>query len=336
VPARKRSNAKDFDIAPGYGATLAFTFMRIILNPMARYGAGRHLRAGIERLLERQRVPFDVVETEGPGHATELAREAAAHGIDRIVAAGGDGTIHEVANGIVTSCSNGVAMGVIPIGTGNDFVKMIPGVRDRAAAIASLATGVPTPVDVGIACWGGRTEYFINAMGTGIDVEVVRQMRRSRLLPGAIIYVGALLRALAAYRPLEVRVAVDGYVVTQRIMNLAVCNGPSIGGSFRICPDAHPADGVLDVCLIAEMPILRNARMVPRVLSGTHADRAGVTMMRGTSVEIRLPHGGPLPFQLDGELRTAEDGGAGIHIGLAPARLNVIRGAPERALRRKD
>jgi diacylglycerol kinase family enzyme len=119
-------------------------------------------------------------------------------------------------------------------------------------------------------------------------------------------------------------------------MNLAVCNGPSIGGSFRICPDAHPADGLLDVCLIAEMPILRNARMVPRVLRGTHADHAGVTMMRGTTAQIRLPHGGPMYFQLDGELRATEDGGAGIHVGLAPARLNVIRGAPDSALLRKD
>ncbi|HSJ24079.1 MAG TPA: diacylglycerol kinase family protein [Longimicrobiales bacterium] len=310
--------------------------MRIILNPMARYGAGARLRRNIERALERRRVPFDLVLTEGPGHATELAREAAAAGITRIIAAGGDGTIHEVANGIVTAPMSGVAMGLIPIGTGNDFVKMFPGVRSRDAAIALLASGTPCPVDVGIARWDGGTEYFINAMGTGIDVEVVRQMRRSRYMPGAAIYVGALLRALAAYRPLKVEVTVDDCVVSQPIMNLAVCNGPSIGGSFRICPDASPADGALDVCLIREMPMLRNARMVPRVIRGTHTDQTGVTMLRGTSVGIRLPTGGRLHFQLDGELREAQDGQTGIEITLAPARLNVIRGAPHGDAPRKD
>lgn len=310
--------------------------MRIILNPMARHGAGARLRGEIERALERRRVPFDVVQTEGPGHAADLARDAITQGITCIVAAGGDGTLHEVANGIVSGPSNGVAMGLIPIGTGNDFVKMFPGVRSRDAAIDLLATGTPCPVDVGIARWDDRTEYFINAMGTGIDVEVVRQMRRSRYMPGVAIYVGALVRALAAYRPIQVDVSVDNYRVSQAIMNLAVCNGPSIGGSFRICPDASPADGALDVCLIAEMPMLRNARMVPRVLRGTHTDQPGVTMMRGATVAIRLPLGGSLYFQLDGELREAQDGEAGIDVTLAPARLNVIRGAPHGVTPRKD
>jgi diacylglycerol kinase (ATP) len=310
--------------------------MRIILNPMARHGAGRRLGGVIERLLETQRVPFDIVETEGAGHATELARHAVDQGITRIVAAGGDGTIHEVVNGILSRSASGVALGLIPIGTGNDFVKMVPGVGSREAAIEALVHGIAAPVDVGIARWDGHTEYFINAMGTGIDVEVVRQMRRSRWLPGAAIYVGALIRALAAYRPLLVEVTANGYAVTRRIMNLAVCNGPSIGGSFRICPEANPADGLLDICIIAEMPMLRNARMVPRVLSGTHTDQGGVTMLRGTDVTIRLPEGGPLPFQLDGELRSAADGATGVTIGLAPARLNVIRGTALAAPLRKD
>jgi diacylglycerol kinase (ATP) len=300
--------------------------MRIILNPMARYGTGGRLRPRIERDLDRLGVPFDVVETEGPGHATELARAAIEAGITRIVAAGGDGTVHEVANGIVAAPANGVALGLIPIGTGNDFVKMVPGTASRAAAMRALAGETTALVDVGIARWGGRTEYFINAMGTGIDVEVVRQLRPSRLLPGGVIYVSALLRALARYDALPVEVDVDGYVVRQRIMNLAVCNGPSIGGSFRICPDADPADGALDICLISELPILRNVRMVPRVLRGTHTDQPGVTMLRGASIRLRLQDGRPFHFQLDGELREVDDGSAGVAITLAPARLSVIRG----------
>jgi diacylglycerol kinase (ATP) len=301
--------------------------MRVILNPMARDGTGRRLRGVIERELDRRRVPFDLVQTEGPWHARELAFDAVSAGIRRIVAAGGDGTIHEVANGLLACNRNDIALGLIPIGTGNDFVKLVPGTATRDAAFATLADGVITPLDVGAASWDGTTERFVNAMGTGIDVEVVRRLRRSPLLPGGVAYVSALIRALTRFRPRAVDLTVDGRELCQRIMNLAVCNGVSIGGSFRICPDARPDDGLLDVCLIGEMSMLRNARMVPRVLTGTHAGRDGVTMLRGAAILLRVSDGRPLPFQLDGELRVATDGVAGIRIDMMPGRLNVIRGA---------
>jgi diacylglycerol kinase (ATP) len=307
--------------------------MRIILNPSSRHGAGRRLRPVIERELARHRIDFELVETTGPGHATALAREAAEAGIARIVAAGGDGTVHEVVNGIISAGRNGVAMGMIPIGTGNDFVKTVPGVGRRAEAFAALNSPYTLPVDVGCAHWDAHSEYFINAMGTGIDVEVVRGMRRSRLLPGGAIYDSALLRALARYRPELLHITVDRQHIEQRIMNMAVCNGPSIGGSFLICPEARPDDGLLDVCLVADMPVLRNALLVPRVLNGTHAGRRGVTMLKGTAVRVCRPAGGQLHFQLDGELRAAADGAAGIEITLAAAHLNVITGTPAIARR---
>ncbi|HSJ07676.1 MAG TPA: diacylglycerol kinase family protein [Longimicrobiales bacterium] len=301
--------------------------MRIILNPMARHGRGGRLRDVIARGLERRGCTFDIVHTEGPGHAADLAVAAAGQGIARVVAAGGDGTIHEVVNGLMAASAPGVALGLIPIGTGNDFVKMVPGTATPDLAMDTLARGTAHAVDIGIARWQGGSEYFANAMGTGIDVEVVRGMRRSRLLPGGFIYVSALLRALVKYRPLAVRIEVDGDVVEKSIMNLAVCNGPSIGGSFRICPDALTDDGLLDVCLVEEMPILRNARMVPRVIRGTHTGQRGVTMLRGRSIRLTLGQDRPLWFQLDGELREAPDGREGIHVTLAPERLNVIRAA---------
>jgi YegS/Rv2252/BmrU family lipid kinase len=300
--------------------------MRVILNPMARHGAGRRLQPSLERALGEQGLDFDIVLTDGPGHAVELARGAAEAGIDRVVAAGGDDTVHEVANGLMKAATP-AALGLIPIGTGNDFVKMVPGSATRAESFRTLATGALSPMDVGVARWDGHAEYFMNAMGTGVDVEVVRQMRRSDWLPGTVIYLGALLRALRGYRPMQIRIDVDGEVITGRIMLLAVCNGPSIGGSFRICPDARPDDGILDVCLVRELPIHRIMRVLPRVLRGTHARQEGVSMSRGSL--IRLSAGGAaLPFQLDGELRETEDD---IHVSLAGRKLNVIRRADARA-----
>jgi diacylglycerol kinase (ATP) len=304
--------------------------MRVILNPTARHGTGRRLRPVIERELARRGVDFDLVETAGPGHARELARAAAAAGVPRVIAAGGDGTVHEVANGMLDAGAAGAAaaMGLIPIGTGNDFVKMLPGTTPASAAFDTLAGGVTGAVDVGIVRWGGGEEHFVNAMGTGIDVEVVRRLRRSRWLPGSVIYVSALIRALVSYRAFAVRLTVDGTVVQRHIMNLAVCNGVSIGGSFLICPDARADDGLLDACLIGEMPVLRNARMVPRVISGTHAGHRDVLMLRGTAMHLCMTDGRPIPFQLDGELRHADDGAAGISIDIVPAGLNVIQAAP--------
>lgn len=301
--------------------------MRVILNPMARNGTGRRLRSVIERALERRRVDFDVVQTEGPGHAIDLARHAAEAGIARVVAAGGDGTVHEVANGVLGATRRDTAVGLLPIGTGNDFGKMVPGAASFETALETLATGAVAAYDAGCARWDGRSEFFVNAMGTGIDVEVVRGMRRNRFLPGGLIYARALLRALARYTPLAIDIRVDDRTEHRSIMNLAVCNGPCIGGSFRICPDARPDDGLLDVVIIDEMPILRNARMVPRVVRGTHIGRPGVTALRGRSVRLRIRDDGPLFFQLDGELREATDGRTGIEISLDAARLNVIREA---------
>jgi diacylglycerol kinase (ATP) len=300
--------------------------MRVILNPMARNGRGRRFRSVIERELDRRRVPFDLVQTEGPWHARDLAREAAEAGIDRIVAAGGDGTVHEVANGIVAAGVNGTALGMIPIGTGNDFVKMVPGIGSRERAFAALALQHLHPVDVGVVRWAGHIEFFVNAMGTGIDVEVVRRLRRSSVLPGGASYVSALIRALVGYRPLHVELTVDQTRLDTRIMILAVCNGASIGGSFRICPGAVPTDGLLDVCIISEMPVLRNVLMVPRVLSGRHAGHHGVTVLRGRAVTLRTADDRPLAFQLDGELREAANGAAGLTVELAATRLLVIGG----------
>jgi diacylglycerol kinase (ATP) len=299
--------------------------MRIILNPAARHGAGGRLRSTIERALDRAGLAFDVVQTEGPGHATELARDAAHAGCRTIVAAGGDGTVHEVANGILTSDrASDAALGLIPIGTGNDFVKMIPGARTRELALATLTHGTVAAFDVGRARWQGRTEYFMNALGTGIDVEVVRRMRRTRFVPGGVLYVAAVLRALVHYRPQPVRIDIDGEPIEQRIMLLAVANGTCIGGTFQICPTARADDGLFDVCLVGELPIVGNVRLIPRVIRGTHAGYAAVTSRRGRAIRLSSRAAGPLFFQLDGELRELADGRTGVEVEVQPARLNVI------------
>jgi YegS/Rv2252/BmrU family lipid kinase len=301
--------------------------LHVILNPTSRGGAARALRPEIERELARRAVMFDVVETNAPGHAVELARAAAGAGVAAVVAVGGDGTVHEVANGLLQAQDAGlgqdVAFGIIPSGTGNDFVKVIPGTAPRTAAYDTLARGTRFPFDAARVTWDGGSAYCLNAFGTGVDVEVVRQIRGRSRRTGAVVYAGALARALRRYRPVQLRVTADGEQCDERVMMIAVGNGTCVGGMFRICPTAVPNDGWLDLCIVRELTPLRQPAMALRILRGQHLGHPEVRSRRARSISIESASTDSLFFQIDGELHEP----AHVHrvdIAVQPARLQVI------------
>jgi diacylglycerol kinase (ATP) len=280
--------------------------MRIILNPASGGGAGRKARAEIERELTRRALVYEITETRGRGHAVELAEQAAVDGVSSVVAAGGDGTIHEVVNGLLRArgrAARNPVLGVIPIGTGNDFAKLLPLVGGRAGAYDLLKGDVVRSFDVGVAEWDGGSEYFINGMGTGIDVEVVRQIERFPRLPGTLRYLAGLVAALIGFRPIKLAMRVDGVQMDRKVMIIAVANGRCIGGGFHLCPSAKPDDGKLDLSIVNEVSYWEIARLLPRILRGTHVGHRAVEMTRLDEIEISA--GSALFFQLDGELREA-------------------------------
>ncbi|HEX7049443.1 MAG TPA: diacylglycerol kinase family protein [Longimicrobiales bacterium] len=286
--------------------------VHVILNPAAGGGEGRRARPEIERELGFLRVPFTIEETDRPGHAIELAAAAAASGAGTVIAAGGDGTVHEVVNGLLRDAAPGATagrpvLGVIPVGTGNDLVKVVAGSADRRKAYEVLGAGAIRRFDVGRAEWEGGAEYFVNGLGTGVDVEVVRQIRRLPRLPGVLSYLVGLLRALVRFEPIPLRVRMDGERIQRKVMIIAVGNGCCLGGGFYICPGAEPDDGRLDVCIVNELNVFQIARVLPRVLRGTHAGMPEVTLRRATSIEIAASGDSPLFFQVDGELREPPD-----------------------------
>jgi YegS/Rv2252/BmrU family lipid kinase len=284
--------------------------VHVILNPNSGGGTGRRTRPELERELARRRIAFTLEETRGPGHATELARAAAERGVGTVVAAGGDGTIHEVVNGLLSvdrsRTPGSTALGVIPIGTGNDFVKVAAGGTERQKAYDVLAEGRVRRFDVGRVVWEGGAEYFINGVGTGIDVEVVRQMTRLPRLPGVVSYLVALLRALARFDPIPLRIHLDDEVVERKVMIVAVGNGRCLGGGFYVCPEAVPDDGRLDVCVVKDLSMLQIARVVPRILRGTHGRHPGVHMATASAIDVVALGDAPIFFQIDGELREPE------------------------------
>lgn len=276
----------------------------VIVNPRA--GGARRVEPELLRELGARGVDPELRHTRGRGHAADLASDAVLAGVPVVVAVGGDGTVHEVANGLLMASEGResvTALGVVPAGTGNDFAKQIEGATNRGRAYDIIAGGRVRRFDAGIALWNGSREHFVNSAGTGIDVEVVRQSERFPKLPGITSYLVALLPALARYRPIPVRLLFDDVEIRRRLMIMAVGNGPCIGGGFYVCPAAQPDDGLFDICIVPEIGPLRIARTLGRVLRGTHIDLPWVDSVRAARVVIEAEGEKPLFFQLDGELR---------------------------------
>lgn len=261
---------------------------------------------------------MDLHETTHPGHGTELARALARDGVARVVAVGGDGLVHEVANGLLTAGAGNTALGIVPAGSGNDFAKLTGVYRHTPErAIARLVSAMVRRFDVG-SVFG---EHFVNTLGFGFGPEVVRIRNAMPGLTGFVSYLVPVLRAFAGFIPPEYEVASAERIERGAIMMLEVCNGTTAGGSYRFAPDADPADGMLDACLIRRVGLVRFLRALPRVMRGTHLGMREVAVWRTRELTVRSPHV-PLLAHLDGELRDP-----GVHectIRIEPGRLQVM------------
>ena len=235
----------------------------------------------------------------------------------RIVAVGGDGTVHDVANGMLRH-GTAAALGVVPLGTGNDFAKLV-GVHRHAPlrAVAQLAAARSQRFDVGRA----GDEYFVNSMGIGLGPEVVRLRDTMPGRKGLWSYLMPVPRAFFGFQPLLCEVSSAEWRERGYVMMVEVCNGTTAGGAYRFAPGADPADGHLDVCLVRRVSLLRFLRAVPRVMRGTHVGMEEIKLFRTREVVLRTPEA-PLLLHLDGELRALE--GRECSIRVEPGRLNVL------------
>lgn len=282
--------------------------IRIILNPASSNGGGKRLVPLLRARLEERGTPHEIVESREPGHVAELARHAAREGVERILAVGGDGTIHEIANGLLTSGVPAPCVAILPVGTGNDFYRMIgrrpkKGPEGVDAALDVLQFGVPRRFDVGVARWAGGEACFVNFLGVGVDVEVLRRRERFQWLPGISQYLAALLVTVARYSPVHLGVILDdGQRTEERALLCAVTVGPSVGGGFMLSPEALPDDGLLDLCLVGRLGLLKVLRYIPKVIAGAHSDLPEVTISQFKRLRLESEGDDLLSFQLDGDL----------------------------------
>jgi diacylglycerol kinase (ATP) len=242
----------------------------------------------------------DCVMTEHAGHARDLARSAAADGIERVVAVGGDGTISEVANGLAGS---NTALAIIPAGTGNDCARNLGIPSDPPAAARLALSGVQRAIDLGEIQTSSGPNYFVNVAGFGFDAEVAA---RVELLPAwlavgsTLPYILAVLQMLWRYQSPRIAILADGRTIDQRCFVVAVANAPSYGGGMQVAPGAQPDDGIFDVCVIGDISRVEALRLVPKLYSGGHRTHHAVEFFRCT--ELHASSAASVQCQADGEL----------------------------------
>lgn len=289
----------------------------VIVNPVAGRGAARRAESVVARAFRAQGWSIDVTRTEAPGHGQELAAQAVSQGARHVVVVGGDGTVHEVANGLLRSDTE-AALGVVPVGSGNDFAKLV-GVygRDPIRAVARLVTAQSRRFDAGRVLG----EWFVNSVGFGFGPAVVQTRNRMLHLRGFLSYLVPVVKTFFKFRPQLFDVAAPGFRERGYMMMIEACNGTTAGGSYRFAPDADPADGKLDVCLIRRVSLPRFLIAIPRVIRGTHLAMREVAVIKTAKLVVRSPEQ-PLVVHLDGELRETEV--KECTVALERGRLNVL------------
>jgi len=284
-----------------------------IVNPTAGGGRGRRAQARIADLLSHsQFADAEFAFTERPGHATSLARQWAAAGVERIVAVGGDGTVHEVVNGLLAHGTDGGRLGVIPIGTGNDFARSvgIPAGVDAALAVAIAADPTVRVVDAGRI--GDR--FFAVLAGTGLAARVAGAVNRAPSWSkiGTLPFVYYTLREVLTNRNVELSVELDGdEPIRLPCFMVYVSNCRFSGGGMQLSPGALPDDGLLDVCLVGDASLVDVVTMLPRVFSGGHVGHPTVALHRARTVRVTGPT--DVLVQADGEV-----------IGTLPMEISVM------------
>ncbi|MBQ9263051.1 MAG: diacylglycerol kinase family lipid kinase [Clostridia bacterium] len=216
-----------------------------ICNPTAGNGRGKKIGQQVKQALEEKGLACRLILTDCPGHATDLARAARDAGAETVLSIGGDGTAYEVAQGLLGGPS---ALGVIPAGTGNDFVKTIGVPLQPMQALEHILSHPAQPTDVGE--MNGR--MFLNEIGTGFDVSVLDYaLKAKKFCRGMLPYLYGVIQTLFRFRSVPITYAVDqGEAVTRNAFVLGVANGGIIGGGIPIAPNAKADDGLLDIVVV--------------------------------------------------------------------------------------
>jgi YegS/Rv2252/BmrU family lipid kinase len=302
----------------------------VILNPTAASGNAGRMAPKIYTELKTHGLDFDLVLTERPWHAAELASEASRKGYDCVVAAGGDGTINEVINGMMRQKPTGhddICLGVLPVGGGNDFAFGMGLPTDFKAGLETLVNGTCRPIDIGRITGGlyPQGRFFGNGVGIGYDAKVSFSIQRSSLRGFLGYLVASLVTLFFEFTPPTVEIEMSQKTITQPSMMVSIMNGRRMGGGFIMTPTAQPNDGTFDLCIAKKVRKDVILRLIPRFMAGNQAGHPAIHFEQSDRVRVKAIEG-TLPVHADGETITRE--GQEVSIDLIPAAIQLISPTP--------
>ncbi len=300
---------------------------KLILNPMANMGAAWKAASALRPIVE-QYGQADWSGTVYPSHAAELAQQAAKQGYERIIALGGDGTVHEVVNGLMRlPPSQRPTLGVVPIGSGNDFAFGLGLPQSAAEALHLAFYGTPQPVDIGHVTSSDGTidEFFDNTLGIGFDAIVTIRSHRHPLLRGFLMYLVAVFESiLLNHHSTRYQLQTDQGTLEISSQMMVACNGGREGGGFLIAPQYDMRDGQMELVIIEAISRPTMLRLLPEFIRGTHQRFSQVHTHRVSRVQLQADS--PLYIHADGEILTAFDSNVrALTIEILPAALHVVQ-----------
>jgi YegS/Rv2252/BmrU family lipid kinase len=298
--------------------------IKVILNPIAGRGYGARAEPEIRRLLEAEEADFDLVLTEGFWHAAQLAEQATNDGFEIVVAAGGDGTVHEVVNGLMAAADEsgiGGTLGTIPVGSGSDFASNVGMPADLPGACHRLVHGETRIVDIGrVAVDDQPPSYFDNTINVGFGGTVTVEARKVKWVRGMALYLPVVLKTILLARSPRMVIEYNEQRIEMPTLMVCVGNGAREGGGFFCTPDAQLDDGLLDLCIAESVGKLTQLGLVPRFMDGSHKDHPAVTMARTKHAVITSPDN--LIAHVDGEMLCTE--AHRLEFEILPQRLRVM------------
>ncbi len=320
--------------------------IQIIANPAAGGGSASKAIPRLTQLVSQANLDAAITITKKRGHAIDLAQQAVKDGCEIVVAAGGDGTVNEVINGLMLArpplppCHPSElsqlppvepgrypALGVLPIGRGNDFAQGVGAPETLEAAVQALVERKLRSFDVG-KVYGGilppEGRYFGNCVGVGFDAMTTIQVMRMPRLGGFLSFLlGVLKTILVFYKGPTVRLDFNEKQITLPTLMVAAMTGQRLGGGFWLAPNAKPDDGLFDLCMVNQVSRLEILRLIPMFTKGTQGKHPAVSSAQTNHLVITALQGG-LPAHMDGEIICEE--GQRLEMGLLPRQLEVVKG----------
>jgi YegS/Rv2252/BmrU family lipid kinase len=299
----------------------------VIYNPSAGRGKSAKRWPQIQDLLG-SRAHFR--PTDAAGHAAELAADAAKEGFATIVAAGGDGTVHEVMNGIMNSDRPDVAFSVLPLGSGNDYARALGIPFDPPGMVQRLFSTTLWPVDVGkVIVDRQRQQYFCNTLGLGLSGAVTYEAKQIRWLRGIPLYGWAALKGIVKhFHSIPIRLSEDDHESSTHLLYLAVALGQAEGGGFVVAPDAKLDDGWFDLLRVTKMNRFQAVTYLPRMALGLLPANCE-TIQRRRAQHLKIISERPFALHADGELLASPiQGVTECEITILPGCLKIRGSAP--------